>query len=406
MRVLIHNSDSPENRGDRAILVGIIALVRRTWPEAEVWSLSPYVERDEKWFGIRFAPQSPYSTSPRDFVRLLRLARGADVVLWGGGEILKDYTNKLGLVYWLLKIRTLRLANGALLGAFQGIGPTSAGLSKWLIARTVSAAKAFLLRDEESERKLAAWGVKIPLIASYDPAVLGTPAPFDAALEQRLVASADVDGAFLRNAVGLGVRKWFHYRQGGWIPNRFKRARPADEAEDPRVDEYRGVLAEAADRQIERHGRNVVFFPMHMHGSEDDAGFAASVVARMRNPERTRIVANDDFSSNEYAGILAQLPVFVASRLHSAILATMAGVPSCVYYYVDKGRLFFEQLGMQRFSSPIEALLDEGAVDQLEQRIEQLVAERDAVRAELRTAVSGMGDRIVADFTRAVGLLG
>ena len=103
VRVLIHNSDSPHNRGDRAILAGNVELVRRRWPDAEIVSLSQYPERDAAWFGIRFLPVSPYSTGIGDLFALLRAARSADVVLWGGGEILKDYTNKLGLVYWLAR---------------------------------------------------------------------------------------------------------------------------------------------------------------------------------------------------------------------------------------------------------------------------------------------------------------
>ncbi len=59
MRVLIHNSDSPHNRGDRAILAGNVELARHRWPDAEVVALSQYPERDASWFGIRFLPVSP-----------------------------------------------------------------------------------------------------------------------------------------------------------------------------------------------------------------------------------------------------------------------------------------------------------------------------------------------------------
>ena len=43
-----------------------------------------------------------------------------DLVLWGGGEILKDYTNKLSLFYWAIKLWAVSLANPNLVGAFQG----------------------------------------------------------------------------------------------------------------------------------------------------------------------------------------------------------------------------------------------------------------------------------------------
>lgn len=398
MRVLIHNSDSPENRGDRAILVGVIELVRRAWPDAEIWSLSQYAERDERWYGIRFLPQSPYSLNPLNWIRLSRLARRSDIVLWGGGEILKDYTNKLGLVYWFVKIWTLRLANRNIAGVFQGIGPTSATISKRLIKATVECTRVFVTRDEESTAKLRQWGVRVPVVSSFDPAVLGAPAPVDDDVLRRLRESADLDLQTLDGAIGLGLRRWFHYQHSGWIPQRFKSRRRRERTYDDRLARYRATIAEFADRQIEQQDRDVVFFPMHMEATEGDVAFAASIVALMRNPNRARIIARDVFSSPEYAGLLGHLLVFVASRLHSSILATRAGVPSCVYYYVDKGRLYFEQIGMQAFSAPIESVLDLDALAVLENRVGRLIDEREMVRERLEVSLAEMSTRVEADF--------
>ena len=399
VRVLIHNSDSPKNRGDRAILVGLIELVRRRWPDAEIISLSQYPERDEEWFGIKFLPQSPYSTKLSEWFALLRHARKADVVLWGGGEIMKDYTNRLGLIYWFVKITALSLVNRNIIGAFQGIGPTSAASSKRLIVWTVNRTRAFIARDEESRAKLVAWGAKSPVIASFDPAVMGTPSVFSDALEARLVETSDIDAEFLRGAIGFGLRRWFHYRQAGFLPHKYRDAMSKTVHEDgPDLVTYRARVAELADRLIERHDAGIVFFPMHMDASEGDAEFAESVVALMKHGDRTRILASDSFSSNDYASVMGQLRFFVASRLHSAILATMANVPSYVLYYVDKGRLYFEQIGMQRYSAPIASILDDGAVDNLVEALDRLVGESDAVKAELTAALGSMSASIERDF--------
>jgi polysaccharide pyruvyl transferase WcaK-like protein len=404
LRVLIHNSDSPKNRGDRAILVGLIELVRNRWPEAEIWSLSQYPERDEEWFGIRFLPQSPYSTNLGQWLALYRLARRSDIVFWGGGEILKDYTNKLGLVYWWVKLTFLSVANPRIVGAFQGIGPTSATISKRLIRATVNRTKVFLTRDEESKAKLVAWGVKRPIISSFDPAVVGVPSVFDDALAAR-VAAAGIEPEFLRNAVGFGLRRWFHYSQSGWIPNKYRRQATTVVAESDDLVAYRRHVAELADGLVERNDVNLVFFPMHMDASEGDAEFAEEVIALMRNGNRTRVLADDVFSSNDYAGIMSALRMFVASRLHSAILATIATVPAFVLYYVDKGRLFFEQVGMQRFSEPIEATLPENSPALLGARLDALLADPESVRAEQRAGVASMSAALERDFAAAVALV-
>lgn len=406
MRVLIHNSDSPANRGDRAILVGVIELVRRTWPDAEIWSLSQYPERDAEWFGIKFLPQSPYSTNPAQWVALFRLARSSDIVLWGGGEILKDYTNKLGLFYWLLKMTLLSIANPNLVGVFQGIGPTTARISKYVIRLTVNRTRVFLVRDDESLRKLKRWHVRTPIVASFDPAVLGIPVPINESVEARLVASG-VDPAILPGAIGFGLRPWFHYRQSGWLPHRFRRAgKGGAELDDTDVVLYRERAAQLADELIERYDAPVVFFPMHLDETEGDASFAESVVRLMRNSERTAIVAQDVFSPTEYAGLLAELRVFVAARLHSAIVATTAAVPSFVLYYVDKGRLYFEQIGMQRYSAPIAMILEDGAVERLVASVDDLVSNSDEVRAQLKTKLDDMSQSLEKNFAEALAILG
>jgi len=406
VRVLIHNSDSPKNRGDRAILVGVIELVRRQWPDAEIWSLSQYPERDEEWFGIRFLPQSPYSTNLGQWFSLLRLARRSDVILWGGGEILKDYTNKLGLVYWWVKLTALSVVNRNIIGAFQGIGPTSADISKRLITWTINRTRVFVTRDEESKQKLLDWGVKRPIISSFDPAVIGVPTAFDDALAARLETEGGIEREFLVNSVGFGLRRWFHYKQAGWLPNKYRSEKSrANDEPSPKLATYTEHVAELADRLVAEHDVNVIFFPMHMDASEGDDVFAEQVIALMKHKDRTRVLANDVFSSNDYAGIMASLRFFVASRLHSAILATIANVPAFVLYYVDKGRLFFEQVGMQRYSDPIEATLADDFVATHAARITTLLGEADGVRAEQRAGVASMSEALERDFAAAVAII-
>ena len=382
--MLILNSDSPHNRGDRAILAGMINLIREIDPTAEISSLSQFQQRDERWFGINFLPMSPYSTSPVDYLRLLRAARGFDYVLWGGGELLKDYTNKLSLFYWALKLWGLRIANPRLIGAFQGIGPTSANLSKRMIITAVNQCRVFLVRDAESAEKLKDWGARTKVISSFDPAVLMT----------KPGVAVTVD-----SPIGFGLRRWFHYRQSGWLPQKYKfwqRGRAAQQSEAEL--RYLDHCAELADRLIERHSVDLVFFPMHMHGSENDSGFAREVIARMRYAGRTSVIAGDELSPDQYLQAIAGCRVFVASRLHSAIMATVAGVPAICLYYVDKGRLFFEQLGLQRFSRNIDEMQRAKIVPELVELTDRLVEETSEVQAQQSAAIEGMRSQLVADL--------
>lgn len=396
MRVLIHNSDSPKNRGDRAILAGLIEVVRERWPDADIVSLSQYAERDARWFGIRFLPQSPYSTSPGDYLRLLRAARSADVVVWGGGEILKDYTNKVGLVYWALKLTGLRLVNRNVFGAFQGIGPTGAKISRSMIRYTVNRTRGFIVRDDESAEKLRAWGVKRPVVSSFDPAVMAPVAEWTDELAERVRKTLSVDDDFLSKAVGVGVRRWFHYRKGGWLPRNMQGA----EAETPEFERYRDHLVELADRLVAESDANLLFFPMHMAPTEGDDALAHDIISRMRQPERARVVDEDVFAPGELSAIIQRCDLFIASRLHSAILAACARVPALVLYYVDKGRLFYEQLGLEGLSRPIERMLDDDAVDMVLGMVSELREKRDEIVATVDGRVTEMAAQMAADARR------
>jgi polysaccharide pyruvyl transferase WcaK-like protein len=402
LRVLILNSDSPKNRGDRAILAGNIELVRQVYPEAHIWSLSQYDDRDQEWFGINFHKMSPYSVKPADFIALLQHAKAADLILWGGGEILKDYTNKLSLFYWAIKLWAVSKVNPNLVGAFQGIGPTSASISKRVIALTVSRCKAFLVRDAESKAKLENWGVKIPVIASFDPAVFDTAKPMTADIWNRFTEEQGVDAHFLHNFAGFGLRRWFHYSHSGWLPAKFRFWARKDAANTPELDTYLTNLAQLADRVVEQHDVNLVFFPMHVGGGEDDPEFGRQVVARMKHADRTCVIADDNISPDDYLALIGHAKFFVASRLHSAILATVANVPAICLYYVDKGRLFFEQVGLQRFSRDIKVMLQPGIVDEMATLVGQLVAESESVKAQQLSALERMRGQIRTDFIAGI----
>ena len=259
------------------------------WPGAHVKALSQFDTRDAQWFGIGFLPQSPYSLNPIDYLRLLREARQADVVLWGGGELLKDDTTRLGLVYWALKATGLRFANRQLFGAYQGIGPTEARSSRRMVVYSVDRTQDFLVRDAESAKKLRDWGARVPITASFDPAIVAPIEPWSDELASRAQSALGVRSNFLDDVVGISVRRWFHYRRGGWLP--FRLRKKTDET--PAFLQYRQHVVELVDRITEDFDSNVMFIPMHMASSEGDDLFARDILSRMRHPERARVLDDD-----------------------------------------------------------------------------------------------------------------
>jgi polysaccharide pyruvyl transferase WcaK-like protein len=359
MKVLVINSDVAVNRGDRAILEGVVALIRETFPDAQITGLSEQPERDAGWFGISMLAQSIHSVRLLDFVRLYRACKAADLVLWGGGEILKDYTNQLALWYWSLKMAVLSRAAARLIGVFQGIGPTYDAKSKWLIARTVSRMDRFVVRDYDSRTKLLAWGVAPDkVIASFDPAILAPDAP------PKPSDRAEPTAPPAQPMAAMAPRDWFHYDLGQRLPHHWRSSRT-----QPATNKlYRARLVDILDRLNERFGR-VVLVPMHM---TQDVDLCTSLRAQAQRPSTIQILDEEGLSPTDLRRVLSQARVMVAFRLHAAIIASSSGVPTITYYYVDKGKAYTEQVGLQDYSRPVERLLEDGAVQEFDSMLAHL----------------------------------
>lgn len=403
MKILLINSDLARNRGDRAIAEGLIALAKKSFPDAEITGISEGSERDEQWFGIQFLSMDTQSLNPLDFLRLLKAARQSDFILWGGGELLKDYTNKLGLWYWTAKIGLLSLANKNIYGTYQGIGPTRSTFSRKLIVWVVNRTRIFITRDQESADKLKSWGVKNEVIASSDPAIYPQTGIAFSAQEVSLLQECGITTNFLENCVGIGPRKWFHYAKSGLLPfkyrNRFKNLFGRQEKENPTFVTYKLALTAMVNQAISAR-RNVLLVPMHMGANEADITLCEELQSVCSNPEKVVVLKDDILPPALLRKVIAHLDYFVGCRLHSTILSASAGVPSINYYYVDKGRQFFEQIHMEDFSAPVEKLLEEDFASHHQELVFKIEKNHQAISEDLLNNIEELRGTVAKHFER------
>ncbi len=401
-RVLLINSDLAKNRGDRAIAEGNIALIKQRFPDAAIMGISQYPDRDREWYGIDFLNMDFQSLNPIELIRLCLVARRHDIVLWGGGEILKDYTNKAALWYWVIKMTFVSMVNPNLYGAYQGVGPTTSTFSKRLIAYVVRRCRAFIVRDDESYDKLAAWGVPTDkLRAASDPAVLPVPDNPDAELIAKLKRDFDINETFLSNFICIGPRDWFHYKPSGVLPYKYKKRIDAllgktQVAETPQHRRYVEQLNALVSSLTGELGCNVLFVPMHME--ESDAALCQQLAKQVTNQDMARVVDKDTLSPAELRSLVASAQAMIGFRLHSNIIGISAGVPSVNIYYVDKGRVFFDQIGQSRYAVPIESVLEDDFQPRLISMFNQVLRERKAIKRDIGHATKRLRERVTSTF--------
>ena len=397
MRILLINSDLAKNRGDRAIAEGVIDLIRRRHAGAKITGISERAERDREWFGIEFLKADVQSVNPLDWIRLGYEASRSEIVYWGGGEYLKDYTNKVTLWYWCIKVLWLRIFNRNVYGIFQGIGPTGSTISKRLIVFIVNRTRKFVLRDNESYEKLRSWGVSPSKIdTACDPAILPKPG----SLSRSDIAVLDqlgISKQFLDDFIAFAPRNWFHYRTGGILPYRYRRLFSKGES-SPRNEQYKAALRMTVEA-IAECSSNILVLPMHMG---EDVTFCDQIVGELDRRLDLKVLREDVISPRLLRTLLAAARLMVGIRLHSTIVATSGHTPSVSFYYVDKGRAYFDQLGLGQYAFPIENLLLDEASTFVPETIARVLHDAPQLSMLLATSIDEQRQMVSDAFGRLV----
>lgn len=213
--ILILNGDSSSNIGDGAILLGNIELLKTLFPGSPIRAFSMFPERDTQWYGIFFYKKSMLTER-------LKAYFWANLVIWGGGELIQDDTSRLKIPYWFMRIMLLSLVfRKKIIALGQGLGPVGNRQGKALTKLMANRLALYFSRDNYSEGMLRALGATIPIISSLDPAILvsNSVVAGEASLVQYL-HTKNFDISDKDRIVGVGVRRWFHHT-GSWIPHKY-----------------------------------------------------------------------------------------------------------------------------------------------------------------------------------------
>ena len=285
---------------------------------------------------------------------------------------------------------------------YQGIGPTKSAFSRKLIVYIVNRSKQFIVRDQESRDKLITWGAhENKVIAASDPAVLPSPDKPGKKLFKKLHEDYSIEPEFLENFVCIGPRDWFHYKTGGIIPFKYKKklaaliGKQTESAPSSENQAYHRQLKALVNHITGELGLNVLLVPMHME--ESDVELCNELKNESSQPDNIRILANDTLSPSELRDTMSTAKLMIGFRLHSNIIAVSSGVPSLNIYYVDKGRVFFDQIKQSKFALPIESVLQPEFQATTKDLINQLLHQQ----VSLRRAISTQTTRLRSDIRRA-----
>ena len=392
-RIVIMPGDTRFNLGDVAICLATVEMLRGAFPTAliSVWGKRPFV--DQGLEAVRF--------HARTGLRTLRALLQADLLIWGGGQLLQGNRSVVKVPFWVARIVVLRLLGKRIVGFGQGLGPFPRRVDRWLTRLAVACTEVFTVRDRGSLETLHAAGVppaRVRLTA--DPALTLRLRGPDGGKH----APPGTDVA--RPRLGLSVRYTRHHHQRRIVPFQLlppKVRRRIFDSLDFRF--YEETMTRLCDRLVERLGTDLVFLPMYHAPWETDVRLAQTIAQGMRHRDRVRIVA-PEAGVVEMMRAFGTLDAFVGTPMHSTLLATSGLVPTLALHYEPKGREYLELLQMDSWTFPLESLWRQGGPEQLEDRIVELWGCRTQLRQDLGQRLPALRQHALANLVHLQEALG
>jgi polysaccharide pyruvyl transferase CsaB len=371
-RILICGAAGYGNIGDDAILEGMLAQLRGTL-EAQFTVIGGD--------GLARAADRLRITALQheDEAAWLQAIEDADLVLIGGGGLLYDSTfiprlddllrPRSQWLYQSVKIASAARAAGKTVALYGiGVGPLLTDAGRRAARFVADCAEWSTTRDAPSANALVA--LRVPSSRIYpacDPAMFLPSSPPDTAADWLTARGLD---RLPRPWIMLNVRPWPVFPD-------------SPHARERRGSLYAG-LSRMADLVMSVSAGSVLLLPLQIAGEDDRAALTAIEEAADRR-ERVRLL--DPAADPALAqAIMGAADVLVGMRLHSLILAANAGTPFVALSYDPKVDAFAAEMSSGARCFSIENL----SPDDIASSVNNALAERDDIRAQMATAVERM----------------
>ena len=352
VRIGITGSYGGLNLGDEAILQSMIAELRREIPDVEITVFSRDAEDTKRRHGVERAVPVRKVSRAEVVPEVQRL----DLLLFGGGGILYDAEAKV----YLREVLVAKELGVPVMLYAVGAGPLKDPANQAAVREALEGVKAITVRERAAQQVLEEAGVHRDVVVTADPALLMKPEP----LPRNFLKGEGLEGR--RHLIGMSVRE------------------PGVAAPDLDVEQYHGLLANAADFMIDRWDADIVFVPMER--AVLDTQHSHAVVAKMLRAQRASVLKGE-YSSGQLLSMMGRFQFAVGMRLHFLIFAALAGTPFVALPYAGKVSGFLEDL---KLPSPPLNLVNPG---RLIAHLDESWDKRRSLKGQLKKNVPALQER-------------
>ncbi|TFZ52096.1 colanic acid biosynthesis pyruvyl transferase WcaK [Serratia proteamaculans] len=389
MKLLLVGNHTCGNRGDGAILRGLIESIELIDPSIQVSAISRYSVSSSYLLGrkveddilyryhfkknggfkgraikaiinrclpsllvsrIKNGVFSKLFKLPKEFDEYIQELKKYDAIVQVGGSFFVDLYGKNQFEHALCAI----LADKPIYMIGHSVGPFENKKFNIIANLVFSKVKMLVLREDISKELMSKSDITTgKVIAGIDTAWLvnHTTSINNYALEHWIKVATE------RPSIAITMRE----------------LAPFDKRLGVTQDEYEVAIARLIDNLI-INGFNIIAVSTctgidSYH--KDDRMIAIQVGDKLKNKNNYHVVM-DEFNDVELGTILRQCQLTIGTRLHSAIISMNFGTPAVAINYEHKSAGIMRQLGLPELSSDVSTLIDGSIINKVNSILEQL----------------------------------
>ena len=386
MKILITNLYSAANRGDAAIVKGMINALRDYFPNSEFIVLSKSYEVAKALTGIESYP--PLIDRLKFFgyfgliyfliwaylykrkINLPTFGRGdriknyldADLILSVGGGYLND-NYPVAMIRWLFEFYFGKLLGKRVIIYASSVGPFNKSWLRPFVRFVFNKLDLITLRDPKSKEALDSIRVNSSRIhVTADAAWSMEPISREEGFQ---LLKGEVPDSSERLKVSVSVRRWEFY-QGNSIKAHT---------------EYVAAVSALVDHLVKNRSAEVFFlstctaFGGYRH---DDRQVAYKIIENIESLDGVKILSGE-YLPEQLSAIYANMDLHIGTRMHSNILAMLSGTPVVAIQYEPKTKDMMDSFGLGDWVIDIEQINPERLIEMVDRGIEK----RDSIKAQI-----------------------
>jgi len=370
-RFLITDVNTSYNKGDAAIVLGMIKIIKQIYPESSISVLTPTPNEDMKYYsryGVKTHQQlfgTMNRTVPKIILGITHLFRFLYYLFWkkftflplrpserialdlycNADIIISCSGGRLGggklrqIITILIPIYLAKKFRKKVFVCAQSVEPFRNYVMKKLVTFVLNKVDCITVRESISFNTLKSINLKVPIGLTADLAFLLDAEKLD--LGNTLLQNA---GIFPSNKIRIGmtVTNWRAEEKG-----------PKDKEE-----RFVDTITDAIEQIIKEHDAVFVLFPqVIISPNEDDRIISNKIKQNITKSLSSNIfVLTENYTPQQLKSMMGNMDIFIGKRLHSCIFTLSQYLPTIVIGYEKKALGIMKMLDMEEYLLDVNTL--------------------------------------------------